>query len=904
MIILRRLLCLRRIIRKDGEGPFMKRSTVPCMMTVFFLVSSLFAGTTGKIAGRVIDKQTGDPLIGVNVLVEGSYMGAATDNDGYYSIVNVTPGTYSLKTMMIGYQGVIQRNVQVMVDLTTPANFEMTTEVLSGEEVIVLAESPIVKKDVTSTSFRVNSDQIDQLQVQNLSEIIELQAGVVEGHFRGGRSGEVMYIVDGVPMNDAYSGDNLFDVESDMIQEVEVISGTFNAEYGQAMSGIVNIVTKEGQENYSGKISMYFGDHLSSHSETFMHIGDIDPLSTTNYQFNLSGPVPLLGKTMSFSLLGRSYQTDGWMYGRRIFQPSDFSYFSDDPTQQVIQSTGDSAYVSLNPHNLKTLQGKLSFKIFRMDKINYTGFYEKENYRDYDRLFKYNPDGNYHYESESYQNSLQYTHMFNQNTFLTANYSNFFTGFGQYVYKDKNDSRYVPIDYLTATNSNGYSTGGMRMWHHFRNNRTQILKGDLRSQMTKNQNVGLGVSLKKVHVRLHEYQIYFDESDVIRIPSDSSWYNNSYVHDPYEIAAYLQDKIEFGEMIINIGLRYDYFEPDGVVPTQFYNTVGAEKRNAKVSSQFSPRIGIAYPISDQGVIHFSYGHFFQIPNYEHLYINPDFEVSLVQLSGDTPPRGSFNIMGNAELKPEKTVSYEIGLKQAITGNVTIDITGYNKDIRDLIGQVTMTDIYGGKFWRFINRDYANIKGVTLALEKRETPGGIGFSVDYTYQSATGNASDPLDESKNQESDPPIQSEKKRQPLDWDQTHSLNLTTTTTQMGFHISLIGKIGSGTPYTRESPYYNNRVLNGERKPMTMVFDLNLSRDFQVKNVMISPFIKITNLLDRRNNLEVYSSSGSADYNYNMIFETYRGYGTQEEWSIQPNYYDEPRNVTIGCSVAFGQD
>ncbi|MDD5766445.1 MAG: carboxypeptidase-like regulatory domain-containing protein, partial [Candidatus Marinimicrobia bacterium] len=266
----------------------MKRSTVPCMMTVFFLVSSLFAGTTGKIAGRVIDKQTGDPLIGVNVLVEGSYMGAATDNDGYYSIVNVTPGTYSLKTMMIGYQGVVQRNVQVMVDLTTPANFEMTTEVLSGEEVIVLAESPIVKKDVTSTSFRVNSDQIDQLQVQNLSEIIELQAGVVEGHFRGGRSGEVMYIVDGVPMNDAYSGDNLFDVESDMIQEVEVISGTFNAEYGQAMSGIVNIVTKEGQENYSGKISMYFGDHISSHSETFMHIGDIDPLSTTNYQFNLS----------------------------------------------------------------------------------------------------------------------------------------------------------------------------------------------------------------------------------------------------------------------------------------------------------------------------------------------------------------------------------------------------------------------------------------------------------------------------------------------------------------------------------------------------------------------------------------------------------------------------------------
>jgi outer membrane receptor for ferrienterochelin and colicin len=303
------------------------------------------------------------------------------------------------------------------------------------------------------------------------------------------------------------------------------------------------------------------------------------------------------------------------------------------------------------------------------------------------------------------------------------------------------------------------------------------------------------------------------------------------------------------------------------------------------------------------VIHFSYGHFFQIPNFEHLYINPDFEVSLVQLAGDTPPRGSFNIMGNAELKPEKTVSYEIGLKQAITQELTIDITGYNKDIRDLIGQITLTDIYGGKFWRFINRDYANVKGITVALEMRETPGGIGCSVDYTYQSATGNASDPLDESKNQEADPPIQSEKKRQPLNWDQTHSLNLTATTTQMGYRLSLIGKIGSGTPYTRESPYYNNRILNGERKPMTLTFDLNISKDFQLGSIVLSPFMKITNLFDRKNNLDVYSSSGTADYDYNMIFETYQGYSTQKDFYIQPNFYEEPRKITLGLSIYFDQ-
>ncbi len=882
----------------------MRRATRAFVIGLIFSLASLFAGTTGKISGRIIDNDTGQALLGVNVILEGTNQGAATDQEGSYSILNVMPGKYSLRASMIGYQRVVQTEVLVMVDLTTPVNFELATTILEGEEVIVVAQMPTVKKDVTSTSFRVNSDQIQQLQVQNLSEIVNLQAGVIDGHFRGGRAGEVMYIVDGVPMNDAYSGDNLFDVESDMIQEVEVISGTFNAEYGQAMSGIVNIVTKEGQKYYSGKVSLYAGDYLSSHTKAFMNINDVNPASITNLQVSLSGPVPLLKERMSFSIIGRVYGSDGWQYGRRIFRPNDYSYFSENPNEQFIHSTGDSVYVPMNPDSKKSLQGKLSFKLSTRDKINYTGFFEDEEHRDFDRLFKYNPDGNYHHESSSYQHALQYTHMFGQSTFLTANASESFTEYAQYVYKNPYDPRYVPLEYLTQNNSNGFATGGMRMWHHFRDNRTRILKTDLRSQITKNQTVGLGFSYKKIKLWLHEYQIYYDENYEIQIPSDSSWYNNTYTHEPEEISAYIQDKLELGEMIINLGLRYDYFNPDGVVPDNFYNTVGAPKRTAKTSSQMSPRIGIAYPISDQGVIHFSYGHFFQIPNYEHLYINPDFEVSLIQLKGDQPPRGSFNIMGNAELKPEKTVSYEIGIKQGITSDLTIDVTGFNKDIRDLIGQITLQNIYGGKFWHFINRDYANVKGITVALEMREAPGSVGFSVDYTYQSATGNASDPLDESKNQESEPPIQSEKKRQPLNWDQTHSLNLTATTTQMGCHISVIGKIGSGFPYTRESPRYNNRILNGERKPMTMTFDLNIIKDFQLNSFTISPFLKITNLLDRKNNKDVYASSGTADYDYNMIFETYRGYRTQEEWYIQPNYYYEPRKIILGCSINFGRN
>ncbi|MCF7923048.1 MAG: carboxypeptidase regulatory-like domain-containing protein, partial [Candidatus Marinimicrobia bacterium] len=578
----------------------MKLISSRMLLSLLILPSLVYAGMTGKITGHVYDAETGTPMAGCNLIITGTPYGAAADLEGYYAILNLPPGVYEVRASMIGYQAVVQKGVEVLTDLTTTADFSLNLQLVEGDEVVVYAKREAVKMDVTSTSFRIGSEQIEQLQVDNLSDIVELQAGVVDGHFRGGRTGEVMYIVDGIPMNDSYSGDNLFDVESDMIQEVDVISGTFNAEYGQAMSGIVNIVTKEGQDKYTAKISLYGGDYLSSHKQTFLNIDKLNPTDIGSYQINVSGPVPLLGKRLTFSIIGRSTHDSGWMYGRRIFQTSDFSYFTDDTSRQLFQSTGDSAYVSMNLNSKSTLQGKLTLRISDRDKLNYSAFYDKEYHRDFDRLFKYNPDGNYHHYGEQYQNGLQYTHMFGTNTFMSVNLSSSSSDYSQYVFKSDTDSRYVPIEYLNANNSNGYSTGGSRMWHHYRTNRTDILKTDLRSQLAKVHTVGFGSSIKHVNVWLHEYQLYFDENDIIHIPSATSAYNNSYTHDPLELAVYLQDKLELGEMIVNAGIRYDYFEPDGVVPENFYNTVGAPKRPAKTSEQWSPRFGIAYPISDKG----------------------------------------------------------------------------------------------------------------------------------------------------------------------------------------------------------------------------------------------------------------------------------------------------------------
>ena len=227
---------------------------------LYFLiqVTLLLGGTTGKIAGKVTD-MSGEPLIGCNIIVEGTSLGAATNLAGEYYILNIPPGSYNLKAIMIGYSIVQMKDLHVIVDLTAKANFSLTTEAIEGEEIVVTAEKPIVRLDQTSMSAVVSAEDLDNLPVSDIGDVIELQAGVVRDqgggfHIRGGRSGEVSFWVDGVSTSDAYDGSSGLEVENSGIQEIQVISGTFNAEYGQAMSGIVNGVTKDGGDKYEGRI--------------------------------------------------------------------------------------------------------------------------------------------------------------------------------------------------------------------------------------------------------------------------------------------------------------------------------------------------------------------------------------------------------------------------------------------------------------------------------------------------------------------------------------------------------------------------------------------------------------------------------------------------------------------------
>ena len=202
--------------------------------TIFYC-TFLQAGITGSLKGKIIDKETGDPLIGCNVIILGTELGAATDLDGNYKIIKIPPGNYKIQVIMIGYAKTNISNVIVQSDLTTTINTSMVQSVISAEEVNVVATRPLITKDLTASTAIINSDMISSLPVTEVSEILELQAGFVQGHLRGGRSGEVAYWVDGIPMTDVFDGGTIVDVNTNAIAEMQVISGAFNAEYGHCL---------------------------------------------------------------------------------------------------------------------------------------------------------------------------------------------------------------------------------------------------------------------------------------------------------------------------------------------------------------------------------------------------------------------------------------------------------------------------------------------------------------------------------------------------------------------------------------------------------------------------------------------------------------------------------------------
>jgi outer membrane receptor protein involved in Fe transport len=880
---------------------------------IFLAGTIIYAGTTGKIAGKIIDKSTGEALIGANILIVGSTMGASTDIDGNYFILNIPPGEYQVRASMIGYSSLIVQNIRVSVDQTTKIDFELNSESIKLADVLVTAERPLVRKDLTSTEETISGNDISMLPLEDVFAVVNLQAGVVDGHFRGGRGDEVKYLIDGVPVNDVYSGQSSLSANVNSIEEIQVLTGTFNAEYGEALSGVVNQVTKIAGDKFDGNISAYSGDYVSSHKDIFTNIDHISPTNVYNIQGNLSGPLPGLENFIKFFFSGRYNYDEGSIYGQRIFNPSDSSNFSaNNPADWYVGATGDKAYVPMNFNRQLSLQGKLALNVGGGGRgIVFSGLYQDNEYRDYDHLYKLNPDGDYKKFQKSYLGIASYTLLLSNSAFIDFSASGLRSEFKQNVYENPLDPRYVDPTKKQQVSGNAFLTAGTENWHFNHTTTSYTGKTDLTWQIDNTNQIKTGIDFTYHDLEYQDFQIIIDATSNFKpmLPKSGAFNYNTYQSNPFQFAYYVQDKIELDYLIVNVGLRYDYFEPDGTYlkdPNQINLLDELQPPfpdslliRAKSKHQLSPRIGLSYPISDKGAIHISYGHFFQIPPFENLYRNPNFRIPL---TGDFPENIG-NTIGNADLEPQQTIMYEIGLQQALTDELGITITGYYKDIRNLLASEIFIKNEFRKFSKLINKDYGSVKGITLSFEKRFS-NGIGATIDYTFQVAKGSASDPNAAFNNAQANPPISSNKQLVPLDWDRTHSLNFTLTLGVPGNYIaSFIGRLGSGLPYTPSLQNQRTGLENSDNRPAFYDVDFYITKYFELAGRQLSVFLKIFNLFDTLNEVNVFGDTGRAGDTLELTRNQTapRGVNTTKEFFTRPDFYSSPRQIVLGADFSF---
>ena len=956
------------------------------------LIQIIQAGTTGKLTGFISDKTTGNQLIGCNVILDGTDLGTSSDINGEYFILNIPPGVYTIRFMMIGYENVILENVRISVDKTTRMNASLGTEVIEGSEVVVTAERKLIQFDVTQSEARITAEELDAMPVTEVSDVLRLQGGITQDadgglHMRGGRSSEISYMVDGVPMTDSYDGGISVKIENDNIQELQVISGTFNAEYGRALTGVINMVTKDGGNNLQGSLNIYSGDHITN-DPIFHNLDSYTPTNDISISANLNGPI--IPGFITFYSSGRLNRSDGWLFGRQTFTMYGDTVFTDANGNGFLdagESTEGPSYQSMNWFNSWSTQNKLTFRVTPSTKLRINTIFNSGISQGYNHARQMAQEGRKNNYNSGEFAGLNLSHSFSSKSFLEINASQYTHRYESYLYENPLDTRYITPDSLFWAHITGevpdhianeygssvnyfpqytLSRWGVDTDRFKRETLSQTIKLDYTSQVNKYNQIKIGVELTSHRLKLDSYALLdssqADQVFTPEVPEVGSFNRSTYEFNPQEWSFYLQDKIEYGDMIINAGLRFESFNPKSRIPNNIHEPYINDPRNPALDtlsmdeleninwgslwyseidsaentishtyseyydrfndqpdlvnkngwwkesikkSQLSPRFAVAYPISDKGVIHFAYGYFFKIPNFSLLYNNTEYKL--------TETGTNFGIFGNPDLKPETTISYELGLRQEIGFRTKLEIKGFYRDARNYVTSGIPIDLGDGKsYYTYVNRDYSNSRGVILILFKQFS-NFIGWQFDYTHQIAEGSNSNP-----NEEFGAVLAGKEPTRsiiPLDWDQRHNLNGSVITAYKGWGANAIFQYGSGYPYTpvitnyeQQGEVLSNVLLrNSRRKLNTFRMDVKLFKNISFGRMSGKIYLSIYNLTDRRNENYIYDDSGRANETIERRraeqispFEPLRP-NTLDQYFNRPDWYDEPREIQLGLQLAW---
>jgi outer membrane receptor protein involved in Fe transport len=919
----------------------------------------LLAGTSGKIAGVVKDEKTGQPLVGVNVVVEGTTMGAATDKDGYYLILNVPAGKYNIKASMIGYTTVVMRDVLVSIDLTTNLNFNMKATVLeAGESVVVVAERPLLRKDEFTSRHRVTDEEMTVQPVDNFQQIASNQAGVVSGHFRGGRTGEVLVVVDGITMRDpagTYSG-NLGGFTASLpqaaIQEMEVTLGGFSAEYGNVQSGILNLALKEGSDKYSGRarvMTTNFGAKLNDAlmGKRTKWLDAVYQHKLENwYQFSLNGPEPLstllLGnpKLVNFSFSAeiddrqqgyflnqqsksQSYQGKittrpnskmklaiGGLYSQRDWDsfyfpaskygPGEDYMYNDFWREKAAGSDTLYHYIYVkNPADYYAQNGRIdsiqAIGPIDTSRIDTTG---KKAVRTWWVGPMQDYLWNYHQKSQNLY--LIWTHTLSARTYYELRLQRFYSNY-HYATPDVDDR---DGDGNTEEDLvwDRTKAGPHPIYRELENNYWWVMGDDpgYRDQESWTNTVKLDIvsQITNNHLVKTGLELNLHETSVENI----SWglgvgteRLDIWRQKTTDFGAYLQDKLEFQGIIALIGARFDYFDPNGWGDEVYYP--------ADYLFPYSSVDSLGRPI----------------------LINPKKPKPKMQVSpriAISHPITDRDVIhfsyGHYFQRPDGYYLYRNMYFQALTkvgnyiGNPNISpekTVAYEVGVEHLFSndlKFSVTGYYKDvtnlmNWYKYVMR---GLQGIEINVYGNADYGnmkGLEFTLDKRLGRFWGgsiNYTYSVAKGRSSSSGSgagAFTDERRLNYLDFDQTHTINANLTFKLGSWRANFQYEYGSGLPYSS----YGTGKINDQRLPATSNTDLRLSRRFKIGAANADIFLDVFNLFDEIN----IEYLGSTQY-----YEQYKDPSIVRDERIlgggfihNPQVYNDHRQYRIGMEINF---
>lgn len=782
----------------------------------------------------MVDDQTEEPLAAVNVVIEGTPYGGTTNAEGFYLIRNIPAGEHTVRFSFVGYRPLRMEEVAILPSLRTVVDVRLEPAEVQMSPLTVTADRPLIQKDVTGTMHRVGSVAIQNLPVDTVQEMVELQPGVTAGgHVRGGRSTETLYVMDGLPVQDPVSGGAAAGVPRAAITELNVHTGGFDTEFGNALSGVVHIITRRGG-NSPETMVRYERDDLGAPFGGSEHSGRMEA------EVMSSGPIL---RDRAFWLIAGDLVTD------RTRWRQDFEQTTLEPPHRRDWNLFGRADVYLGP-DLRLAGEALSSHTWG---------------RGYEWRWRFNLDGLPVNWRASDRLSLSMNHLLAPWIFYDLQFSTLRIRSGV----NSDDRAELEERSLWSYDSFlQYVDAGERLWWYRGDQTVNTTRGSVTAH--------LGSHRLKAGFDLSFYQL---DSDLLKLEPRTTFYgqpmpeeppldySSSYRYFPRVGNFYLQDTYEAEDgLVLKGGLRYDWLDPRARRPVIEWVPTTTEEFQQEITGwvpaerkhQVSPRVGLSFPLDERTYFLFNYGLFFQVPLFDQLYSGLDLDLT----------RGLRVLVGNPDLKHMRTKAYEFAFRRAFDERTVGSFTYFFKESNNLIDTKTFlaTDSRALEdgYTQYVNLPLARSSGVEAALERRPAPELPGVRVAYTYMVARGHADTGT--SGLSYFTWGFQPSRRMHFLSWDQRHTLAVDVNGMWNGLGYHLVGRYSSPRPYTyAPSP---NGVLpadeeimpNDSRMRDTFTLDLRINRSipFEVagRSMLLVLYGDVRNLTDRKNVLWIASN------------------------------------------------